>query len=276
VLTVDVNNLGDLTNSEVYRPWFGSWVSAGSTIVKLDATNADGSGVREIGPQLLRPDGAVFAVGATGHTSVYNTVTKTWKAGPDLPMINGLQYVVADGPAALLPSGNVLIAASPSTNVLGPKSDFFKTPTHFFVFDRIKLTQVADTPNATRISSFEGFMLVLPTGQVMFNSRMGDIELYTEIGTETGLIAHNTAPEIIEVRRSLVAGGTYAIQGRQLNGVSQGAAYGDDYQSATNYRLSGLSTPRHGMFSMLGHLSSAVCRWLTACSRRPISRFPPG
>jgi hypothetical protein len=224
VLTVDVNNPGNLTNSEVYRPWFGSWVSAGSTIVKLDATNADGSGPHEIGPQVLRPDGTVFAVGATGHTSLYNTVTKTWKAGPDFPVINGLQYDVADGPASVLPSGNVLVAASPGV---------FKTPTHFFVFDGTKLTKVADTPNATRISSFEGFMLVLPTGQVMFNSRMGDIELYTD----TGRIASGAAPEITAVRRSLVAGERYPFYGLQLNGVSQGAAYGDDYQSATNYPL---------------------------------------
>src|SRR5664279_1814621 len=101
-------------------------------------------------------------------------------------------------------------------------------------------------------------MLVLPTGQVMFNSRMGDIELYTEIGTETGLIAHNTAPEIIKVRRSLVAGGTYAIQGRQLNGVSQGAAYGDDYQSATNYPLVRIviAKTRHVFYARTSNFSS--------------------
>ena len=33
------------------------------------------------------------------------------------------------------------------------------------------------------------------------------------------------------------AGSTYTISGTQFNGLTQGAAYGDDWQSATNYPL---------------------------------------
>src|ERR1700724_463014 len=43
VLTVDTNNPADLTHSEIYDPATGAWSSAGSTIVKLPDTNADGS-----------------------------------------------------------------------------------------------------------------------------------------------------------------------------------------------------------------------------------------
>jgi uncharacterized protein (TIGR03437 family) len=32
-------------------------------------------------------------------------------------------------------------------------------------------------------------------------------------------------------------GGTYLLSGKQLNGLTQDAAYGDDYQSATNFPL---------------------------------------
>ncbi|HUB63208.1 MAG TPA: hypothetical protein VL996_01985 [Methylocella sp.] len=225
VLTVDANNYSNLTNSELYQPLSGGWSSAGSTIVKLDDTNADGSGTNELGPQLLRPDGTVFAAGATGHTSVYSSGTGTWTAGPDFPVIDGLPYDVVDGPAALLPSGKVLIAASPG---------IYQTPTHFFVFDGALLQQIADTPNAANIGSYYGFMIVLPTGQVMFNSRLGDIELFTETGAA---IAANAVPAITVVPTSLVAGKSYLVSGRQLNGVSQGAAYAEGYQPATNYPL---------------------------------------
>jgi hypothetical protein len=225
VLTVDCNHPKYLTNSERFRPILGSWVSAGSTIVKLDDTNADNSGSHEMGPQVLRPDGTVFAAGATGHTAVYSSVTGTWKAATDFPVANGPQYDVADGPAALLPSGKVLVAASPGV--------IPRTPTHLFVFDGAKLQQVADTPNAASLSSYFGFMIVLPTGQVMFNSRFGDIELFTE----TGGIAPNIAPIITQVPTLLVAGKSYVLSGKQLNGVSQGAAYNEGYQSATNYPL---------------------------------------
>jgi hypothetical protein len=227
VLVVDCNHPGNLTNSELFHPISGSWVSAGSTIVKLDDTNADNTGSHEMGPQVLRPSGGVIAFGsvpATGHNAVYHSNLGTWEVAPSFPVINGKQYDVADGPAAPLPSGNVLVMASPGV---------YQTPSHFFVFNGATLTQVADTPNAASLSSYFGFMLVLPNGEIMFNSRFRDIELYTD----TGVIAPNSAPVITHVPTSLVAGNSYLLSGKQLNGVSQGAAYGDDYQSATNYPL---------------------------------------
>jgi hypothetical protein len=39
------------------------------------------------------------------------------------------------------------------------------------------------------------------------------------------------------VPKKLAPGGSYSIAGLQLNGLTQGAYYGDDYQSATNYPL---------------------------------------
>ena len=112
VLTVDayVNRFDpNGKNSELYDPSTGSWSSIGSTIVQL----WDSHGSYEVGPAVLRPDGTVFATGANGagagHTSIYNVSAGTWTAGPDFP--NGLD--IADGPAALLPDGNVLMMTSP-------------------------------------------------------------------------------------------------------------------------------------------------------------------
>ena len=44
-------------------------------------------------------------------------------------------------------------------------------------------------------------------------------------------------PTIAGAPKTVTRGGTYTVAGTQFNGLSQGANYGDDYQSATNYPL---------------------------------------
>jgi hypothetical protein len=214
VLTVDTN---DGTNTEIYSPATKAWTSAGGTPASL----INGG---EVGPQVLQPDGTVFAVGATGANAVYASGTGTWAAAPSFPVIGGAQYDVADGASAVLPDGNVLVDASPGV---------YQTPVHFWEFDGTNLTQVADTPNAPNLSSFDGFMIVLPTGQVMFNDRVGSIEFYNSTGAPKAA----WLPVITSVPTTLTHGSSYTVSGKQLGGLTQAAAYGDDYQAATNYPL---------------------------------------
>jgi len=217
VLTVDTDNSAAPLNSELYNPATGSWASAGNTPQQL---SQDG----EIGPQLTRPNGTVLAVGASGHNAVYTAATGTWSAAPDFPVIKGLHYDEADGPGAVLPDGNVLLMASPGE---------YNVPSHFYLFNGTRLTSAGDTPNAGALSSFYGFMLVLPTGQVLFNDRVGGMWTYTSTGkAKTGY-----RPVVQSVPKSVAAGASYTVKGKQLSGLAQGAAYGDDYQSATNYPL---------------------------------------
>lgn len=201
------------------------------------AVNADNSGSHEMGPQLLRPNGTVFVAGATGHSAVFHftgeaamaatPVVGTWAKGPDFPIISGPQYAVADGPAALLPSGKVLVVASPG---IVPQTK----PARFFVFDGANLVPVAGPPNAASLAAYYGFMIVLPTGQIMFNSRLGDTELFTD----TSPAPPNAVPVITKLSSTaLVAGKSYVLTGKQLHGVSQAAAYAEGYQPATNYPL---------------------------------------
>ena len=233
VLTVDAYvNLGEGsgTNSEIYNPSTGSWTSAGSTIVQL----WDSHGSYEVGPAMLRPDGTVFATGANGagagHTSIYNTITGGWTPGPDFP--DGLD--VADGPAALLPDGNVLVSASPG---------IFHNGTLFFEWNGTNLNQVPATPNSPNNSSWYGRMLVLPTGQVLYTDGSRDVEIYTPTGTPNP----NWEPKALIVGgvAGFSLGSTYLLNGGNFNGFSQAVAYGDDAQAATNYpivRLTNVST----------------------------------
>src|SRR5882724_7053403 len=114
------------------NPANGSWSSAGSTIVLLTDP-----GSHELGPAVLRPDGTVLYTGATGHNADFNSITSIWSAAPDFPKVGLQQLDIADGPAALLPNGNVLCMTSPGV---------FKADVHFFEWNGASFTEVAKTP----------------------------------------------------------------------------------------------------------------------------------
>jgi hypothetical protein len=229
VLTVDANNAVNPTQAELYEPATARspamWVSAGNTPAVLADINPDGSGSHEIGPMLARNDGAVVAIGATGHNAIYDPRQKTWSAADDFPVVPEGQLDSADGPMALLPSGRMLVVASPT----------FKAPSHFFELDGTHFTEVAAPPGAAGAPSFVNSMLVLPTGEILLTAFSSDVELYTS--ASGGTAPPGVAPAIDLVPRTLSRGRTYTLQGRRLNGLSQGAAYGDDFQVATNYPL---------------------------------------
>jgi hypothetical protein len=217
VLTVDAVFF---PNSEVYDPSAGSWSSAGSTIVQLPASPSE-----EIGPAVLRPDGTVFATGGTSNTAIYNTATGGWSVGPTFS--NGLD--IADGPGALLPSGNVLVDASPGV---------FQCCSSFFEFNGSNLLSVPSPPMLSLFdfprSSYQGRMLVLPTGQILFTKGSSAVVVYTP----AGLPQVEWKPVIASAPGTILLGSyNNLISGTQFNGLSQGAAYGDDAQMATNYPL---------------------------------------
>jgi hypothetical protein len=224
ILTVDTENG---TQSEKYLSTTNKWVSAGSTKVVLP--NSGGLGiVPEMGPILLLPTGKAFAMGATTHTAIYTppakpTQTGTWTIGPDFPAGNDM----ADAPAAVLPSGNVLVDTSPGV---------FNNPTTFYEFDGAKFNTAPAPASAKFLTSYMGRLLVLPTGQVLFNAADGvtiDVELYTPKG------APNPAwvPTITTAPTTVTRGTTYPISGTQFNGLDAGSAYGDDVQTNTSYPL---------------------------------------
>jgi hypothetical protein len=215
VLTIDVWNG---TNSELFNPSTSKWTSAGSTVVTLPNRTCE-----EIGPAVLRPQGSVFAVGATSSTAIYTTSTGAWSTGPTIPS----SYGAVDAPAAILPDGNVLID-------VGPQSPCYTAGSHFYEFNGSSLTAVAGPTRAASDPTYVGRMLVLPTGQILFTDGSTTVQTYTASGTYLSA----WQPTITSVSSTLNPGSTNnLIGGTQFNGLSQGAAYGDDAQMATNYPL---------------------------------------
>lgn len=257
------------TNSELYDSQTGMWHSAGSTIVQLwdsgltcgEFKAAPPTPTFEVGPGVLRADGTVFYTGSntcageTGNTAIYDTRSGHWRVGPVFPSINGVTDInVADGPASWEPNDKVLVQASPA---------FGSPPSFFFEWDGKNLNQVPGPPNAASLGSFLGDMLLLPTGQILFTDDVStDIELYTpSITNKDRAFQRRIAPRIVYSPPLVTPGGSYQIEGFLFNGVTLGAAYGDDAQAATNYplvRITNLKTS-HVFYSRThDHSSMAV------------------
>jgi hypothetical protein len=220
ILTVDAI---DAPNSEVFNPTTKKWTSAGSTIVRLEDP-----GSQEVGPIVLQPNGNVFGAGAApagtaGHTSVYNTATKKWKAGPDFPKVNGVALACDDAPSAVEINGNVIVMTAPPV---------FNTGAVFFEWNGTKLTKIPGPPDASSDGAYYGHFLELPTGQLLF-SDFQELDVFTSKGTYNKA----WAPTITSAPASVNVGSTYVVKGTQLSGYTTGAAYGDDFQDSTNYAL---------------------------------------
>jgi streptogramin lyase len=247
VFTLDVSKAPAAERFLLTGPDTGTWISAGSTLQDLH-TPTDSSPLQapgcplyyppgEMGPALLRPDGTVFAIGASGYTGIYtpptagSTATGAWAVGPAMP--SGLN--VEDGPAALLPSGHVLFGGSPGDSGTGLK---------YFEFDGTNLISVPAPANAANDATYYTQLLVLPTGQALFIDGSTLVQLYNPAASPTYNPAW--APTIGSVSPTLLAGNTYEITGTQFNGLSAGTAFGDESENATNYPLVRISNNATG------------------------------
>ncbi len=249
ILTVDTNNQADLKQSEIYDPATGMWASAGETPIQISDTNADGSGTHEIGPEVLRYDGTVLALGGNGHNLVFDTKAMTWAQAPDLPTNANGQIDVADGPGALMPNGNVLFAAG-----IG----FGMPPTTMYEWDGAQFTKTDTPAGDVGNASYQQTLLVLPTGEILKTNFGPDVEIYTPAAghPDSAVPVITEAPVLLDATSSrevsgaedrpttaerpvetLYIGHSYQVAIDRMNGLTQGAYYGDDVQAYTNFPL---------------------------------------
>jgi hypothetical protein len=219
--------------AEKYKIATNKWVSAGSVPAANDLVlNVPGISI-EIGPAILTPHDHVFCSGASGHTAVYHVKSHTWHAGPDFPIDGGGNLMRAfDAPACLLPNGHVLVMAG-RVITSGSEAGWAGQPVSVFEFDGGLLHPVPAPINAASTVTYNCRFLLLPTGQVLYSNCSSDLEVFTP----TGGPHQHWRPHISHVPKTLHRGHIYRLRGRQLNGLSQANAYGDDAQMATNYPL---------------------------------------
>jgi hypothetical protein len=249
ILTVD---LAATPLSEHFIPASNAWIQDGPTPASLTSPTGSPGGLTygpapvqvvggvtygpgpagtyfppgEIGPAILRPDGSVFATGAsaaghTAHTAVYRpgaTAAQpgSWTAGPDFPNTDDAD----DSSAALLVNGNVLVAGESGS---------------IYEFDGTSLTRTVAPPANAGGSVVPAFLLPLPSGEVLVLTPSLNVRarLYVPLGSPQAA----WAPTISSVPATLTRGATFTLTGTQLNGLSEAAAYGDELSAATNYPL---------------------------------------
>jgi hypothetical protein len=218
ILTLD--GFGD-TSTERYIPALNQWIPDRNVPVQMFS-----AGNNEIGAAFMLPDGRAFFLGGTGHTLFYtpsgNTNQGTWSRGSDIP----LGRVAQDAPAAMMPNGKILCEVSSPAN---------HNPVYFYEYDPVAdvFTSVGSPTGGASDSatSDDTYMLVLPTGNVLFSDTGGSLYIYQYSGSPVPA----GKPAINSI--SWNANGSLHLMGTLLNGISSGAAYGDDAQMATSYPL---------------------------------------
>jgi len=207
-------------------------------------------------PAALMPNGHVlFAADAGPNPVTSNGGTTAGSAIiSNIPTTAGLQLnwsvAQANGKSHVIPPGafitsidslhqihisaNAEVSAAGVGLVLG---GIFSSPTELFDFDprsqRISPVRPAlSDPNLVSDPAFTSRMLVLPTGQVLFNDGAGS-QLY--VFTPAGSADPAYLPVVDKVEYS--GGGVFKLSGTQLNGPSDASAYGDDVQSNENYPI---------------------------------------
>jgi len=245
VLMVDVQantNCGNSTkSSEFYSYSTDTWTCGPQTVIQLWQQSDQELGAPVLFfPSSSHPLGGVMQFGGNVvATAVFDIATNTWAVGPTPP--NGLNQ--ADGPAALESNGLVLAMLSPG---------LFNPGCQFVEYDPVTNTLVT-IPNSTQCpidSSFEGHLMVLPTGQIASVSFDTQIYIYNPSppiypGVQPTITSYNSS--VCKPPGSCAVGSTnLKVCGTQLNGLSETNGYGDDYQAATNYPLVRLTDPNTG------------------------------
>jgi len=216
--------------SQRYIPYLNRWIPDANLPVQLyDAFGA------EIGAGFMLPNGRAFYLGANGNTVLYtpsgSTNVGTWTVGPTIPN----SQAAPDAAAAMMVNGRILCAVSP---VPSSPTNIFNIPTSFYEYDyssgSIGAFVQVDSPKGNFINAGQSFitrMLDLPDGTVLFAD--GGSQLYVYQPTTGPMPAGK--PTISSITAN--GDGTYHLIGTGLNGISQGAAYGDDAQMDSNFPL---------------------------------------
>jgi hypothetical protein len=220
------------TNSERYIPSLDMWITDANVPVNIyDIYNG------EQGPGLLLPDGRAFFLGANGFSVLYTPSGGTnqgrWTRGPVIPDADGIPQGTPDAPGAMMINGKALCAVSPRPQHQGD----YPPPTSFFEYDY----SIGTTGAFTRVSGPTGLtdnicseftaMLVLPDGNILYSHQGTDLYVYDSGGPPLPA----AKPTIQSITANL--NGSFHLVGTLLNGLSQGASYGDDLQMDSNYPL---------------------------------------
>jgi hypothetical protein len=211
---------GGTNSGQHYSVAQNKWVGDGATPAAMWASNS------EIGPGILLPNGKVMMFGGTGNNCQYTPAANdanagTWTASAVMPGGNGM----CDAPCAIEPCGIVLVCTGPAQT--------YNSPSTFYEYNYVNnsFTQPSQPGIPSGTPPFECEMLVLPDGGILLNDGSAALREYMPSG------APLAAGQPTVQSYLLNSDGSYTLTGTLLNGISEGANYGDDAMSSTNFPI---------------------------------------
>ncbi|PWU18363.1 MAG: hypothetical protein C5B50_09240 [Verrucomicrobia bacterium] len=230
ILTVDPFG----QNTERYIPSLNQWVNDATVPVALY------NNLGELGPAFLLPNGKVIYIGGTTNTAIYTpsgtTSPGSWVAGPVIPGGFG----ATDAPGAMMVNGKVLACVGSAST--------YNAPAYFYEYDSVAnaFTATGCPGNNVAGSSYNTSpyvlrMLALPDGTVLTAVSSSQLYVYVPDGSPLA----QGQPVINSVTANYYR--SYHMTGTGLNGISEGAAYGDDAQMDSNYPLIRMTNNTSGL-----------------------------
>lgn len=235
VLYIGINS----QNSCRYIPQTNRWVN--------DATvpnNIYDPWGEESGCALMLPNGKAIFFGSSQYNAIYtpsgDSLPGVWSVAANFPTINGAVVGQVDAPGAMMVNGHILLAVCPGNS---GSNDQFRDPVYFLEYNYVKdtFTQVTSIIPGLGADSIAGVtsnfanFLDLPDGTVLMGIDQESISKEYWVYTPgSGPIPQGipTINTIIPIDCS-----DYKITGKLFNGISEGAAFGDDWQESSNYPL---------------------------------------
>ena len=268
--------IGANQHTALYTPGSNTWHPGPDMIADLTGpggTIPNALWGADDAPAAILPNGHVYLIADAGPNPVsQNASTTAGSATITVPSTAGMQatwsIAQADGTNTTIPpsaaifsvdsrtqftlgvidaSGNLVRANALTTQgsiglVLG---GIFSSPAQIFRFDSRAgtMTPIASPPGSLLPTNpaFIMRMLVLPTGQLMLSDSSNQLYVYTP--------NRSSAPESLRPAISRVryrGYGVFELTGTQINGQSEGAAYGDDDQMNENFPIVRLQDPDTG------------------------------
>ena len=236
----------------LYTPGTNTWAAGPSITGTLNGHPATfgaddaPAAILPNGHVILAADAGPAAVTSTGNTTAGSDIitnissTATFQVGWSVAQSDGNSDVIPanatitsiDTPNQIHISDNALTTNAALGIIFGGT---FSSPTQLFDFNpaaagSISALAVAiPDPGLATTAAYLTRMLLLPTGQLLFADGTNQLYVYTGDG------APNPALRPVINNFTYNGAGNFTLTGKQLNGQSAGADYGDDNQSDSNY-----------------------------------------
>ena len=249
--------IGGNQHTALYTPSSNSWAAGPDILANLSNSfgsitgasfGGDDAPAAELpnGHVILATDAGPNPVSTTGNTTNGSVVvqnipsTAGLQVGWSVAQTNGNTDVIPQNTkiASIDSTTQVSLSQSATADSTGTGLKFggtFSSPTILFDFDPSAGTVSAvapalNDPVLSQTGAFVMRMLVLPSGQLLFNDSQ-NLFVYTPDGSANT----NLIPVVTSV--TYQGNGVFQLTGQRLNGQSAAAAYGDDVQTDENYPI---------------------------------------